>query len=231
MLLRLLQPSYSKAFLVAAGLHATLLFAVGVVLKQPPQFGMEFGRSSIEVDLVAAGMDAPPTPLVPNPRPTTVEERLPEPVEELPEPTPEDLPQFVEERPRPSESPPPVRPAPPLHRGDGSSPTPGRDATTIRAARGAMSEAKPDYLRNPPPAYPESARRLGQEGTVLLTAEVNAEGRPLSVTLKRSAGIRCLDEAALAAVRKWRFSPARIGSLQVASRVDIPIRFQLQDSR
>ncbi|WP_313952842.1 TonB family protein, partial [Accumulibacter sp.] len=53
-----------------------------------------------------------------------------------------------------------------------------------------------DYLRNPPPVYPESSRRLGEEGRVLLRIRVSAQGLPTSVEIKQSSGFRRLDEAA-----------------------------------
>ena len=82
-------------------------------------------------------------------------------------------------------------------------------------------------ISNPPPEYPVEARRLHQEGVALLGVEVSAEGRPTSVHIKRSSGVPVLDQAALDAVRRWTFEPARIGGLPVASSVDVPLRFSL----
>jgi protein TonB len=49
--------------------------------------------------------------------------------------------------------------------------------------------------------------------------------------VKESSGFQSLDNAAVKAVQKWKFAPARMGSLAIASHVDIPIRFQLNNSR
>jgi protein TonB len=84
------------------------------------------------------------------------------------------------------------------------------------------------YLKNPAPAYPPLSRRLGEEGRVLLRVHVLADGKVLAVELKTSSGFPRLDEAARAAVEKWRFVPARQGETTVDSRVDVPIRFSLQ---
>lgn len=86
------------------------------------------------------------------------------------------------------------------------------------------------YLANPAPAYPLAARRLGLEGEVLLRAEILPDGRCGELEIARSSGHALLDEAALAAVKRWRFLPARRGEEPVAARVEIPIRFRLTDS-
>ena len=85
-----------------------------------------------------------------------------------------------------------------------------------------------DYLNNPPPVYPTLARRLGEQGTVLLRARVRADGTPDEVSIHRSSGSAHLDQAALEAVRQWRFIPARRGGTAVAAPVLIPISFTLQ---
>lgn len=85
------------------------------------------------------------------------------------------------------------------------------------------------YLNNPPPAYPAAARRLGQEGRVLVRAEVLADGRCSQAELKQGSGHKLLDQAALEAVRKWRFVPARQGDQALAAWVDVPITFKLKN--
>ena len=87
--------------------------------------------------------------------------------------------------------------------------------------------AKPDYLRNPPPKYPAESRKLGEEGVVLLKVAVTAEGRAGDVQLQRSSGFARLDEAALKAVRRWEFNPARAGLTPVPCTVEVPVRFGL----
>lgn len=84
-----------------------------------------------------------------------------------------------------------------------------------------------DYLRNPPPVYPAASRRLGEEGRVLLRIRVSAEGLPLTVEVRQSSGFRRLDDAARAAVERWRFVPARQGSEAVESSVLVPLQFTL----
>lgn len=85
------------------------------------------------------------------------------------------------------------------------------------------------YLSNPPPAYPLSARRRGIEGTVLVRAEVAAGGECQRVELKKSSGAEALDQAALEAVKKWRFVPAKRGNQAVVAWVEVPITFKLEN--
>ncbi len=116
---------------------------------------------------------------------------------------------------------------PTVARGDGSAPKPGKDATTASSDGGAIMEARPDYLSNPPPLYPDASRRSKQEGVVVLSVVVSEEGRPDTVAVQTTSGFDPLDQSAVTAVRKWRFRPATLGSMKVKSRVTIPVRFRL----
>lgn len=59
------------------------------------------------------------------------------------------------------------------------------------------------------PKYPSSARSAGIEGVVGVKMLVNASGKVENAFVVRSSGNAALDEAAVAAVYKWRFSPAK----------------------
>lgn len=85
------------------------------------------------------------------------------------------------------------------------------------------------YLHNPPPAYPPIARRLRLQGTVVLRVYVESDGRAADLAVRESSGAPVLDEAALGAVRNWRFVPARRGSMAIALWVDVPVRFRLAE--
>lgn len=85
------------------------------------------------------------------------------------------------------------------------------------------------YLSNPPPPYPLPARRRGIEGTVLVRAEVSAGGECLRVELKKTSGAEILDQAALRAVKGWRFVPAKRGSQALVAWVEVPITFKLEN--
>lgn len=92
---------------------------------------------------------------------------------------------------------------------------------------GAVHIARPDHAHSPQPEYPMALRELGVQGTVLLRVWVEPDGRPGDIRLARSSGQRLFDDAALRAVRNWRFLPARAGEQAIASWVEFPIRFNL----
>jgi len=84
------------------------------------------------------------------------------------------------------------------------------------------------YLNNPAPNYPSISRRLGEEGLVLLNVQVTADGAAGSVELQTGSGSSRLDQAALEAVKKWRFTPAKRGDQAVSASVVVPVRFSLE---
>lgn len=86
-----------------------------------------------------------------------------------------------------------------------------------------------DYLHNPRPDYPVQAKRMGWEGRVLLRVEVLANGNAGEVSIARSSGHELLDEAALDAVRRWKFVPAKRDGKAVNSSVNVPINFNLKN--
>jgi len=78
------------------------------------------------------------------------------------------------------------------------------------------------------PTYPSSARRQGIQGTTMLKVHVLNDGRVGDVVVEQSAGHPDLDEAATAAVRQWRFDPARRGEEPVPMWVLLPVEFRLR---
>jgi protein TonB len=91
-----------------------------------------------------------------------------------------------------------------------------------------MAFIQPRYAENPKPLYPEEARRKGYQGEVVLKVEVLPNGLAGQVDVKKSSGHEILDRSALAAVKQWKFIPARKGESPVPFWVNIPIKFQLQ---
>jgi periplasmic protein TonB len=63
----------------------------------------------------------------------------------------------------------------------------------------------PDQDNNPAPQYPPAARRHHIQGTVIIAFDVLGDGTQLSCTIVSSSGYAMLDDAALAAAKKWRF--------------------------
>lgn len=104
---------------------------------------------------------------------------------------------------------------------------PGNESIPSTSGAGALASNGPAYLRNPAPAYPERARALGQEGTVVLAVAVSSSGKVKELKVKTSSGFPLLDEAAIRAVRNWVFESAAFAGAVIAAEVDIPLRFRL----
>jgi protein TonB len=84
------------------------------------------------------------------------------------------------------------------------------------------------YLNNPAPSYPPLSRRLGEEGRVLLRVLVSSKGDADTVDLEGSSGFSKLDEAAIKAVKKWRFVPAKRSNQAISAYVLVPVKFSLE---
>lgn len=107
-------------------------------------------------------------------------------------------------------------------------PKPVEKPVSITPVKGAETEQKPTYLKNPAPVYPFRARQRGWEGVVLLDVLVSQEGRSSEIKLKKSSGHKMLDDAAIEAVSNWEFKPASLGKIAFSARIEIPVRFVLE---
>jgi protein TonB len=83
------------------------------------------------------------------------------------------------------------------------------------------------HLSNPAPVYPAISRRLGEQGRVLLDVHILPDGGVGQIRVRRSSGFARLDQAALTAVRHWRFVPAKRGGEPIAYWYVQPIDFAL----
>lgn len=86
----------------------------------------------------------------------------------------------------------------------------------------------PQFIHREPPAYPFLARKLGKEGKVIVRLTLDELGRQKDIEVVEPSGFGFTD-AAVAALKKSVFSPARKNGKSVASRVLVPVRFALND--
>lgn len=155
------------------------------------------------------------------------------PVEKTPEP-PKPVP--VERKPLPQ---PRVKPQPqPMLAAPSEAPAAPATAEIVRETPPPAPPLPPtvtqprfdaDYLSNPAPAYPPLSRRMGEEGKVVLRVHVESDGRPSQIEIRTSSGSPRLDQAALEAVGRWRFVPAKRGDEAIAAWVLVPITFNLKN--
>ena len=189
---------------------------------------------------------APTIPKVEAPPAPAVRESEPQPVQAPPPP----VPPVVAATPSPTAE--PARPAPPAAPASSapasssggpaasraiepgiswveSSPAKaGPAVASIPPGSGIASDARPTGGYQVRPTYPASAKRLGVQGTTLLRVQVLENGRVGGLEVEQSAGHPDLDQAAIDAVRRWRFDPARRGDQAVAMWVRLPVEFRLK---
>lgn len=84
-------------------------------------------------------------------------------------------------------------------------------------------------LINLPPTYPKKARQEGLEGRVILSVLIAQTGFVKEISILETSGVLILDKAAISAVTKWRFIPAKVKNSNVESTLLVPIRFRLEN--
>jgi protein TonB len=148
--------------------------------------------------------------------------------------------QPAEETPVPSQTVPPARTeaappataAPPASEAGAAAPRPTRapeptepPPTPVRAAAREVVETPPKILTVVKPAYPPLALRAHIGGVVILRVLVSETGVPLDVEVIQGVG-GGLTEAAVAAIRRWKFEPGRRSGAAVRAWTTIPIPFE-----
>ena len=198
---------------VVAAFHAALIVAL---LQYAPVLRSIASAAPVMVSVITPQAEAPPPPppkqaLAPKPLRTS----MPPPIERAPDPPP-----VASESAAVSQvTLPPPTPSPP-------------EAPAVQVASAGEPPIIPprfnaDYLQNPAPAYPALARRMHEQGRVLIRVLVSADGVPERIELKASSGSTRLDNSALETIRTWKFVPARQGEQKIAAWVVIPISFAL----
>ncbi len=84
----------------------------------------------------------------------------------------------------------------------------------------------PTLLQKVEPEYSEEARKAKFSGTVVLYIEVDPTGKATNIRVQRSLGLG-LDEKAIEAVKKWRFSPGKKNGQPVTVAATIEVNFRL----
>ncbi len=82
----------------------------------------------------------------------------------------------------------------------------------------------PQALSHVDAIYPAEAMRARRDGLVVLFVTIDANGLVEDVSVSQSAG-KTFDDAAVAAIRQWKFAPARRGETPVRARIRVPFHF------
>ena len=78
------------------------------------------------------------------------------------------------------------------------------------------------------PQYPEIAQEAGIEGVVVVQAFIDKKGRVKETLILKGVPNTGLDEAAMEAIRKTRFKPAKQRERAVGVWISIPVNFKLK---
>jgi len=84
----------------------------------------------------------------------------------------------------------------------------------------------PHVVYTPDPEYSLSARKKKIQGIVVVSLTVDIAGQPRDLRVERKLD-RELDEAAIDAVRQWKFEPATQDGRPVEVRVNVEVAFHL----
>ncbi len=93
---------------------------------------------------------------------------------------------------------------------------------------GADMDSPPTPVNRMPPQYPSTLLKRGIGGKVVITCVVDVKGNITSSKVKQSSGQAELDKAALQAVSRWKFKPARRGGKPIQATCNIPFTFEVK---
>jgi len=234
-------------------LAAAVIVSLGTLSAKlyPPPHGINSVQLTASVITVAAAVDGEPlpaaVPMETSPRDTSLAQ-IPDQTDGFRKETPvsavrtamtafptDDVPHEASGAPKRRQlaelSPPPAAPrqierteieSPPL-------PTSSQVPSIAASESAGRQQPTPATIYSPRPEYPAEALQQGIEGRVVLRVEIDAAGKVTATKVLRSSGSKLLDEAARRTVLKWRFDPPRRLGRPVASKIAVPIRFEIQD--
>ena len=188
--------------LASAALHSALFFS-----RTPTttlhQFAVQPSDFSVEITMIETSAGQPETfqePVLTTPLPTSnTVDTAPTPSSLAPAlPTPDPSPRLL---PTPQKLP------------------PSQASSTVLA--------RPNPSKNSAPIYPDIARKKGWAGTLILQANISAQGSVESLKILQSTGHDVLDQSAITAVRQWHFHPQKVNGNPTPVTVELPVKFSL----
>jgi protein TonB len=127
----------------------------------------------------------------------------------------------------------------------GISPSVYAHEAPILSDTGSAFDKAPDVLNRTNPKYPESMLKGGWEATVFIKVLIDLNGNVADTKIEKisiakssadaessqSIDGKEFQEAALAAVRQWKFTPAQLQGKPVSAWITIPFRFKLSTDK
>jgi protein TonB len=103
-----------------------------------------------------------------------------------------------------------------------NAPAPPPPAAAAPRPGGQAQPAK--LISNPPPAYPPMARTQRLQGEVVLDVSIDADGKVTKVNVV--SGHAVFQQAAVDAVMRWRYEPARLNGQPVPTQAQVRVFFR-----
>lgn len=95
-----------------------------------------------------------------------------------------------------------------------------------------LAQSKPEPpvpVRTVPPDYPVEMRRDGVSGVVMVSCVIDEKGDVQEVSVEKSSNVS-FNTSAVAAVKKWKFKPAKVDGAPVSKKVTIPLKFTVDET-
>jgi len=89
-------------------------------------------------------------------------------------------------------------------------------------------DENPSPVKTAKPVYPSELRRDGIEGLVAVSVVIDETGDVISSKVAKSSN-KAFESAALDAISKWKFKPAKKDGKTVKVKVTIPFRFSIDE--
>ena len=234
---------WSMPFLVSAIFHLIMVFVFGLIIHYtPPSDPVE--KQPIMVEIYdpggGGGEPAPEESVSPD---TSPEEVMTE--ESVTEDIQPQIPPISDATVEKQELKPKVKPKSSVQRkttqtgrgtgGSGSGTGGGHGSghgtgTGSGTGSGHGDSSGPQVLSAPKPNYPSAARKAGVEGTVTVGLVIEVDGRVSSAWVESSSGNGELDQAAVSAVQRWKFVPAKSNGQAITAQSRVPVSFRLKDA-
>lgn len=197
--------------LLSIAIHAVILYSHGIYA--PATQRLETGLTVVQLTLRPA-MSSPRDTMPPQP---AAESRTPQEAELQPAP-------FVEEQPLPTEAKPVTEPDAAVVEETTETASTEQDSV-VEEDKGVTADALASSAFHP--AYPPISRRRGEEGTVVLSVQVLANGKAGRVEILQTSGYHRLDEAAVSGARQTLYIPALLLGRTVDSTIELSYTFRL----
>lgn len=199
------------ALLLSVAVHAALLHSRTIYVPAAAQ--LESGRTVVQLTLLPS-IAAPAVVPEPQPEPVEKEQR-----QSQLQPAPSVMEQQAQPETLPASE--------PVEKVTEAAPVSIEQDATMEENKGVTADAIATSSFHP--TYPRVSRRRGEEGTVILSVKVRANGTVDDVVILQSSGYHRLDEAAISGARQTPFNPALRFGHAIDSTTELSYTFRLTD--